>query len=154
MVSAAGLLASGCGSPAPAPAASGHVTGPKVVITTRTLPGVGKVLTDSRGYVLYMFEPDGRRQVTCTGACAGTWPPVMLPAAAVLAAGPGVKSRLLGSDPDPSGGKVITYAGWPLYTYSGDVQPGQATGQAIDLNGGEWYVLRTSGAPLIPSPQS
>jgi predicted lipoprotein with Yx(FWY)xxD motif len=151
-VSAAGLAVAGCGSPAPAP--SGHAAGPKVVITTRTLPRVGKVLADSGGYVLYMFEPDGKRAVTCTGACAGTWPPVKLPAGAVLAAGPGVKASLLGSDPDPSGGRVITYGGWPLYTYSGDVQPGQTTGQAIDLNGGVWYVLRPSGEPLIPSPQS
>jgi hypothetical protein len=27
-------------------------------------------------------------------------------------------------------------------TCEGDAQPGQATGQAIDSDGGEWYVLR------------
>ncbi len=61
-------------------------------------------------------------------------------------------SKLLGSDPDPEGGQVLTYNGWPLYTYTGDVQPAQATGQAIDLNGGEWYVLRPDGSPLKPTP--
>ena len=153
-VSVAALLASGCGVSAEAAAASGHASGPKVMIRTRVLPGVGRVLVDARGYALYMFERDRRRHVTCTGACPGTWPPLKLPAGAVPAAGPGVKRRLLGSDPDPSGGRVITYAGWPLYTYAGDVGAGEATGQAIDLNGGEWYVLRPSGAPLIPSPRS
>lgn len=153
-VSVAALLASGCGASAAAPAASGHATGPKVMIRTRVLPGVGRVLVDARGYAVYMFERDRRRHVTCTGACAGTWPPLKLPAGAVSAAGSGVKRRLLGSDPDPSGGRVITYAGWPLYTYAGDVRAGEATGQAIDLNGGEWYVLRPSGVPLIPSPRS
>ena len=59
---------------------------------------------------------------------------------------------LLGTDPDPEGGDVLTYNGWPLYTYTGDVQPAQATGQAIDLNGGEWYVLRPTGKPFIPTP--
>jgi len=39
-----------------------------------------------------------------------------------------------------------------LYTYTGDIDPGQATGQDIDLNGGDWYVLRPSGQPLIPRP--
>ena len=47
---------------------------------------------------------------------------------------------------------MVTYDGWPLYTYTGDIDPGQATGQDIDLNGGDWYVLRPSGLPLIPRP--
>ncbi len=49
---------------------------------------------------------------------------------------------------------MVTYHGWPLYTYENDAQPGQATGQAIDNDGGQWYVLRPSGAPLIPAPQA
>ena len=53
-----------------------------------------------------------------------------------------------------AGGRVVTYHGWPLYTYENDAQPGQATGQAIDNDGGQWYVLRPSGAPLIPAPQA
>jgi predicted lipoprotein with Yx(FWY)xxD motif len=118
----------------------------------RPVSGVGKVLVSSQGDTLYMFEPDNRRTVTCTGTCAGTWPPLMFPSGATLAAGPGVKASLLGSDPDPAGGHVVTYNGWPLYTYSGDIGPGQATGQGIDLNGGVWYVLSPSGQPEIPQP--
>ena len=76
----------------------------------------------------------------------------MLPSGSRPAAGPGVKAALLGSDPDPAGGRVVTYDGWPLYTYTADVQPGQATGQDIDLNGGAWYLMRPSGQPLIPAP--
>jgi predicted lipoprotein with Yx(FWY)xxD motif len=153
LAAAAGLLASACGgsSASPSPVQAG---GTKVMIKAQTVQGVGKVLVTGGGYVLYMFEPDGRHAVTCTGACAGTWPPVKLPAGATPGAGPGVESPLLGWDPDPAGGRVLTYNGWPLYTYSGDVEPVQATGQAIDLNGGEWYVMRPSGQPLIPSPQS
>jgi hypothetical protein len=48
-----------------------------------------------------------------------------------------------------AGGRVVTYNHWPLYTYVGDLTPGQATGQALDLNGAPWYVLRPSGAPLL-----
>ena len=148
--------ASGCGSPG-GPATSGQpaaggTSGVKVTVTTRSLADVGTVLVTGKGYALYMFEPDRRRAVTCTGVCAGTWPPLMLPAGAALAAGPGVKAALLGSDPAPGGGRVVTYGGWPLYTYTGDVEPAQATGQAIDLNGGEWYVLQPSGEPLEPGP--
>jgi hypothetical protein len=28
------------------------------------------------------------------------------------------------------------------------VRPGQATGQGIDLNGGDWYLMQPSGKPL------
>jgi predicted lipoprotein with Yx(FWY)xxD motif len=117
----------------------------------RSLPGVGTVLVNSKGYALYMFAPDYHRSVTCTGSCLGTWPPLMLPSGVMLAAGPGVKSMLLGSDPGPAGVRVVTYHGWPLYTYAGDVQPGQATGQDGDVNGGYWYVIRPSGQPEIPA---
>lgn len=132
--------------------AAGGTSGVKVTVAVRPVPDVGTVLVTGKGYALYMFEPDRRRAVTCTGVCAGTWPPLMLPSGAALAAGPGVKAALLGSDPAPGGGRVVTYGGWPPYTYTGDVEPAQATGQAIDLNGGEWYVLRPAGTPLEPRP--
>jgi predicted lipoprotein with Yx(FWY)xxD motif len=148
------LFASACGSSSPTPVRSGRHAGAKVTIMARVLPGVGTVLVSAEGYALYMFVPDRRRQVTCTGQCAQDWPPARLPSGAVPDAGPGVKASLLGSDPDPSGGRVVTYRGWPLYTYESDTQPGQATGQAIFRDGGEWYLLRPSGMPLIPAPQA
>ena len=145
------VFACGCGgspSSASAAGAAGGTQPPRgrtVTVMARSLPGVGTVLVTSQGYALYVFANDDRRAVTCTGTCLGTWPPLMLPAGGTLTAGRGVKSMLLGSDPDPGVGRVVTYGGWPLYTYAGDVQPGQASGQGIDLNGGYWYVIRPSG---------
>src|SRR5436853_91909 len=55
------------------------------------------------------------------------------------------KAALLGSDRNPAGGRVVTYNKWPLYTYVADTAPGQAKGQALNLNGGLWYVLSPSG---------
>jgi predicted lipoprotein with Yx(FWY)xxD motif len=148
------VLTSACGGAAAGDVASATPGkgGQTVRIAARSVPGVGTVLVTSAGYALYVFQPDDHRAVTCTGACAGTWPPLMLPAGAGLAAGAGVKQALLGSAPDPAGGRVVSYDGWPLYGYSGDVQPAQATGQDIDLNGGEWYVMRPSGQPVVPAP--
>jgi predicted lipoprotein with Yx(FWY)xxD motif len=123
-----------------------------VTVSVRVVPGIGTVLVNSRGYTLYVFAPDKRRAVTCTGTCAGTWPPLKLPSGTKLAAGSGVKPALLGADRDPAGGRVVTYDGWPLYGYAGDVRPGLASGQNVALNGGEWYVIRPSGLPLIPPP--
>ena len=145
---AVATLCAGCAGSTPSRPAASHPAG-TVRVLARKLPRVGTVLVSAHGYALYMFEPDNRRQVTCTGLCAATWPPLRLAASATLAAGPGVRQSLLGSDTSPAGGRVVTYNGWPLYTYTGDVQPGQITGQAIDLNGGAWYLVRPSGAPLV-----
>jgi predicted lipoprotein with Yx(FWY)xxD motif len=147
------LAAAGCSGSAAGGAAkpSAKTSAKPVEVEAATVPGVGKVLVTSEGYTLYVFALDRQRFVACTGACAGTWPPLMLPDGASPAAGPGVKQSLLSSVPDPAGGRVVTYNGWPLYGYAADIQPGQATGQDIDLNGGEWYVMRVSGQPLIPS---
>ena len=41
---------------------------------------------------------------------------------------------------------MVTYHGWPLYTYLGDDRPLRATGQGVDADGGYWYVMRPSGA--------
>ena len=62
-----------------------------------------------------------------------------------VAAGPGVRPGLLGTAPNPGGGRVVTYHGWPLYTYLGDAAPGPADGQGADDDGGYWYVMRPSG---------
>jgi predicted lipoprotein with Yx(FWY)xxD motif len=142
------LLAAGCGTSGPAAASAAQHSSGSVRVDARRLPHLGTVLVDSRGYALYMFVPDNQREVTCTGICAATWPPLKLAAGARLSAGAGIQSSLLGSDPDPGGGAVVTYDGWPLYTYTGDVQPGQATGQGIALNGGDWYLMQPSGKPL------
>lgn len=143
-------LAAGCSGTSVSNAGTPAVKGAQTVkIEARSIPGVGQVLVTSKGYALYVFEPDHHRTVTCTGVCAGTWPPLMVPTGADLVGGPGVQRALFGSDPDPVGGRVLTYDGWPLYGYTGDLQPDQATGQDIDANGGDWYVIRPSGKPVL-----
>ena len=123
-----------------------------LVVSTRKLPRLGTVLVNGKGLTLYMFVPDKRRKVTCVSTCAAVWPPLKRPAHGKLVAKGAVKSRLLGSDRDPAGGRVVTYHGWPLYTYIADKTPGMATGQAINLNGGLWYVLAPSGKVIKTKP--
>ena len=129
------------------PAAKGGVK-----IATRTIPGLGPVLVNAQGHTLYSFAPDKDQKVTCVGSCAEVWPPAFLPSGQKPTASGPVKQALLSSDPDPAGGKVITYAGWPLYTFVSDTAPGAATGQALNLNGGPWYVLSPSGQVIKTKP--
>lgn len=135
-----------------AAASSGAATGSGVKVSSASVPGLGAVLVNAQGRTLYMFEPDKAKHVTCTASCAAVWPPLFLPRGQKPVAVGAVKQSLLGSDPDPAGGAVITYNGWPLYTYVADTAPGKATGQAINLNGGLWYVLSTAGKVITTKP--
>lgn len=125
-----------------------------VLITTRSVPGLGRILVNSKGLTLYMFVPDKHSRVTCHSVCAKIWPPLKLPKGAKAVGKGGVKASLLGSDADSSGGRVVTYNHWPLYLYLGDRHPGVATGQALNLNGGLWYVMSPSGAIVKKKPHS
>ena len=126
-------------------------TAPDGRITVDAAPEgtLGTVLVTNKGFALYMFEPDAGHRVTCTGGCATAWPPLLVNAGETVVAGPGVQPSLLGTLPNPGGGRVVTYHGWPLYTYLGDAGPGGAAGQGADDKGGYWYVIRPSGQILV-----
>ncbi len=121
-------------------------------ISSATIAGLGPVLVDARGRTLYMFAPDKAKQVTCTGTCASVWPPAFVRSGQKPVAAGSVKPSLLGSDPDPAGGRVVTYHGWPLYTYVSDTSAGHASGQAVNLNGGLWYVISPAGKVIKNKP--
>ena len=123
-----------------------------VVVSTKTLPKLGTILVNSKGLTLYMFVPDKQKKVTCVTTCAVVWPPLLLPSGAKAVATGSAETKLLGSDKDSAGGRVITYDGWPLYTYVSDTSPGQTNGQALNLNGGLWYVLSPAGKVIKAKP--
>jgi predicted lipoprotein with Yx(FWY)xxD motif len=117
----------------------------RITIDAAPVGNLGTVLVTNKGFALYMFAPDAARQVTCTGGCATAWPPLLVRTGQTIAAGPGVRPGLISSLPNPGGGRVVTYRGWPLYTYLGDAAPGHAAGQGADDDGGDWYAMRPSG---------
>lgn len=94
------------------------------MISTRKLPKLGTVLVNSKGRTFYMFVPDKRKKVTCVKSDAVIWPPLKLPKGAKPVASGKAKASPLGSDPNPAGGRVVTYNKWPLYTYITDSAPG------------------------------
>jgi len=99
-----------------------------------------KVITNAKGFTLYWFVPDSKTKSTCYGTCAAYWPPVI----GTPSASPGVTGAL-GTIKRSGGELQATYDGHPLYTYVGDSAPGQASGNAINLNGGLWYEMDASG---------
>jgi predicted lipoprotein with Yx(FWY)xxD motif len=104
-----------------------------------TNPEVGNILVDDRGMTLYRYTADQPNASTCYGGCAVAWPPVLVDAVpsvpdATLSAGLGVAPRTDGT-------QQLTFQGAPLYSYIGDTQPGDVTGQASD---GVWFVVNPS----------
>jgi len=146
-----GLVAAGCGGSSATSedgvAGASHSTS-SVAVKTRTIKGLGAVLVNPAGRTLYVFMKDQHSRVTCTGSCASFWPPLKWKSASKPTAGGTAKSSLLGTDKNPSGGRVVTYAKWPLYTYVGDKSAGQATGEGLNLSGGKWYVISPKGTVI------
>lgn len=121
----------------------------RVTVQARSVPGLGPVLVDGAGRTLYMFPPDAGGRVACTGACAGSWPPLVIADGHRPRAGSGAIGADLSTLADPnSGARVVTYAGYPLYRYAGDLRAGVANGQALFLDGGPWYALTPGGQPV------
>jgi predicted lipoprotein with Yx(FWY)xxD motif len=121
-------------------------------ISTRTVRGLGEVLVNAQGRTLHTFAPDKHSKVTCKSTCAVVWPPAFLAAGQKPLATGQVKQSLLGSDPDRAGKRVVTYNGWPLYTYVTDTRAGEVNGQDLDLDGGEWYVISPAGHRIMTKP--
>lgn len=148
---AVALLAAGCGGSVQGfRAKTGAVAGARHVLKTTTVKTanvkkLGTVLVNSKGFVLYIFARDKHKKVTCKGTCAAVWPPLKV--SGKPTAGGKAKKSLLGKD-----GTVVTYAHWPLYTYVADTKPGEASGQATNLNGGLWYVISPSGKVIKTKP--
>jgi predicted lipoprotein with Yx(FWY)xxD motif len=106
----------------------------------------GKVLFDRAGRVLYTFAPDRANASTCYGGCAAAWPPFTVNRAPK--AGAGVRSSLLGTTRRRDGSLQVTYAGHPLYYFTGDRKPGQITCQNVSSFGGLWLVINPNGTPV------
>ena len=49
----------------------------------------------------------------------------------------------------PGGGHQLTYAGHPLYTFTGDTRPGTSNGRGSEAFGARWDVLTAAGQEVI-----
>jgi predicted lipoprotein with Yx(FWY)xxD motif len=127
-----------------APTSSGAAS----VVSTKTT-SLGTFLVDGQGRTLYLWVADQGSTSTCSGPCAQAWPPLTTTGAPKASGG--VKSSLLGTVKRADGTREVTYAGHPLYTFTGDTQAGQTTGQGSDGFGAPWWVVSTAGKALEKS---
>lgn len=108
-----------------------------------------EILTTPAGRTLYSLSAETAGHFICTGSCLSLWHPLVLSAGA-SARGP----VRLGRAKRPDGRMQVTFAGRPLYSFSGDTAPGEINGEGLK-DVGTW---QAAGRPLAnttapPNPQ-
>jgi predicted lipoprotein with Yx(FWY)xxD motif len=124
-------------------ASSGGGSAEGAVVSLGSVPKLGMVLVDSKGFTLYDFHKDKGTRSACYGACAKVWPPLTTEGAPQ--AGNGASASKLGTTERSDGTEQVTYAGHPLYTYVTDKKPGEANGNDFTSFSAQWYALKGSG---------
>lgn len=122
---------------------------PVPFLRTADITGLGSVLTDTAGRVVYIFDRDVTPGVSaCTGTCLNTWP-VLPPSATALTRSSAV-TVTLEAITRPDGARQVTANGKPLYYFVRDTAPGAALGAGI---GGIWWAIRGDGTKVAVSLQ-
>lgn len=109
-------------------------------ITTVKAKKYGRVLSNTKGRVIYLSKGDGKKVSHCNGACASTWPKVM--SGAKPRAGAGLKAAHLSRTKKHQ----VTYYGHPLYYFFSDKKSGKVSGEGE--NG--FFLINTHGKAVKP----
>ncbi len=107
---------------------------------------LGRLVVDSNGRTLYLFEKDKSHRSACYGQCAKFWPPLLNHDKPVARAG--AKQSLLGTTRRVNGSEQVTYAGHPLYRFAQDRKAGQTKGEGSKAFGAGWDVLSPAGKKI------
>jgi predicted lipoprotein with Yx(FWY)xxD motif len=149
---AASLLLAACGASSSSHATSSTASVPPAAQTSNSgssstavvksaSSSLGTILVNSQGMTLYHLSGEVNGKFICTSsACVGVWHPLIAPSSGAPS---GVGS--LGTVKRPEGTVQVTYKGTPLYTFTGDQQPGETKGQGIK-DVGTWSVVTTASA--------
>ena len=109
------------------------------------------IVVSATGKTLYHTNVEHKNTVKCTGACAESWPPLLIAAGKKPVAGPGVTASKLGTIKRPDGKMQVTYGGYALYLYAGDAKAGQVNGQGT---AGLWHAVATERVVIIKTAKS
>lgn len=111
----------------------------------------GQYIVGPEGKPVYMFTTDsqgdgGEPAISCTSEeCLDAWP--LVTADGEVTVGPELDESLAGTF-SYDGQTVVTYNGWPLYTFARDEAGQPPQGQDVHSFGGEWYLLGPQGEKI------
>jgi len=110
-------------------------------------------LTDSDRFDLRtVLAEDMGTQSECTGACASAWLPLRRTGKPTV--GGGANASLVGTTMRSDGSPQVTYAGHPLYLFSGDQNPGDTNGEGLVAYGASWYAVSPAGNQITGQASS
>jgi predicted lipoprotein with Yx(FWY)xxD motif len=148
------LVVAGCGgsSKSSAPPAPPKTTDGRSATIGVANVGLGRVLVDTSGRTLYLFQKDTGTTSSCTGACAANWPPLRTNGKPTL--GSGANASMVGTTKRSDGKPQLTYNGHPLYLFTGDKKAGDTNGEGINAFGASWYAVSPAGNQVTGPPAS
>lgn len=103
----------------------------------------GTYLIGFNGMTLYEYAKD-LDSSNCTGTCAKTWPPYIVPSKDVLANVQAGIPGMVSSVPRADGSMQVTYDGHPLYFYTGDSVSGDMNGEQQSA---AWSIVSIPATP-------
>jgi predicted lipoprotein with Yx(FWY)xxD motif len=139
-------VVAGCGGGNNTATAASSQSGGSHTIAVSNNGNLGKILVDSKGRTVYLFQKDTGSMSTCSGACATDWPPVTTTGKPT--AGSGLTASMVGTTTRSDGTKQVTYNGHPLYQYVGDQKAGDTNGQGVSAFGARWYAVSPAGSTV------
>lgn len=159
----AGLIVAGCGSsssssstaataaaatssPSSSSSTSAATPAAKGIVVKTAKGASGTYLVGPNGRALYLWVADTGGKSSCSGACAGAWPPLVTKGSPT--AGPGVTASDLGTTMRSDGTEEVTYKGHPLYYFVADKSAGSTSGQGSDSFGAKWWLVAPSGTKI------
>jgi predicted lipoprotein with Yx(FWY)xxD motif len=152
---ATGLVLAACGSGYGSTASNASPPGTPpagraMTVSATQVNGLGSVLVDPSGKVLYTPDQEADGKVRCEGVCNSFWMP-LAPGAGFISATSAVTG--LGVIHRPDGAKQVTDNGKPLYTFVED-SPGTTRGEGFsDAFGSQhftWHAVLASGTIAAP----
>ena len=111
-----------------------------IEISTVKTSKFGRVVSNQKGRVMYLYSKDGRKVSHCNGACAGAWPKVS--STSKPRAEDGISAKHLGRTKKGQ----VTYYGHPLYYFATGTKAGNTSGENV----AGFFVVSPHGTAVKP----
>ncbi|HEV3212701.1 MAG TPA: hypothetical protein VGZ03_04820 [Acidimicrobiales bacterium] len=122
------------------------------LLKSGSVPSYAGALENNKSFTLYVLSNERGAKLHCTGACLGTWRPLLVKSSVrQVTVAKGVAGKV-GFVKRSSATKQVTFNSYPVYTYTGDTGASQSTGQDVTSNGGTWHLVHASAKSSGASP--
>ena len=123
-----------------------HAAQQKGAVVSTAKTSLGRIIVDSHGRTLYLFEKDRNGKSACFGNCTVFWPPLITRGKPHVTGG--ARASLIGTTKRADGRLQVTYDDHPLYTFVKDKKAGQTNGEGVNAFGANWFAISPAGSKI------